>query len=221
MDSMILGLLALAALVYLLNLVPVFAPPTWMALALIGMNFPGTNAWAIALTGALAATAGRLTLAALSHAIVRRKLLSEAQRANVDVIRLELSKRPRMTAGAFLAYAFSPLPSNLLFIAYGLTGLPRRQVALPFFVGRLCSYSFFIFTGQALGKRFNEAPVDGAYFAGGYFIISQFLILVALWLFTRIDWAKLLRERKIGWVNHHKPPPGGNKDKQDKDGTHG
>ena len=63
----------LIALIFALNLIPVFAPPTWMALAFIGFQFPETNPWALALVGAAAATAGRLTLALLSDRIVSRK----------------------------------------------------------------------------------------------------------------------------------------------------
>ena len=55
----------------------------------------------------------------------------------------------------FLFYALSPLPSNFLFIAYGLTGLPLLRIALPFFIGRTATYSFFILSGAAAGRRFH------------------------------------------------------------------
>ena len=49
-----------------LNLIPVFAPPTWMALAFVGFQFSGTNPLLLAVIGALAATLGRITLANFS-----------------------------------------------------------------------------------------------------------------------------------------------------------
>ena len=146
------ALALLFILIFGLNLIPAFAPPTWMALALVGFEFPGTGAIHLAVVGAVAATLGRLTLARLSHWLLRERLLSDAHRANIDVIKDRLEKRTALTVGLFLFYAFSPLPSNFLFIAYGLTGLPLPRVALPFFIGRLASYTFFIAGGRRGGQ---------------------------------------------------------------------
>ena len=158
------ALALLFALIFGLNLVPAFAPPTWMALAFIGFEFHDTSALLLAGTGAVAATLGRLTLAKLSHRLLRRKLLSDAHRANIDVIKSRLETRRTLTVGLFLFYAFSPLPSNFLFIAYGLTGLPLLRVALPFLVGRLASYGFFIASGAAVGRHLEiDSMVSGAY----------------------------------------------------------
>jgi len=38
-------------------------------------------------------------------------------------------------------FAFSPLPSNVLFLAYGLTTAPLHLLAIPFFIGRMVSYA--------------------------------------------------------------------------------
>ena len=160
------ALALLFALIFGLNLIPAFAPPTWMALALVGFRYHDTSAALLAGTGAAAATLGRLTLAKLSHRLLRRKLLSDAHRANIGVIKDRLEARRTLTAGLFLFYAFSPLPSNFLFIAYGLTGLPILRVALPFFVGRLASYGFFIASGAAIGRHLEiDSLMSGAYAA--------------------------------------------------------
>ena len=194
------ALALLFVLVFALNLIPAFAPPTWMALALVGFEYHDTSAALLAGVGAVAATLGRLTLAKLSHRIVRQKLLSDAHRANIDVIKDRLEKRKALTASVFLFYAFSPLPSNFLFIAYGLTGLPLLRVALPFFIGRLVSYGFFIMGGVAAGRRFEiDSMVSGAY-ALAWFIGTQFLILGALYCFTRVDWKVMFDKRKLAWI---------------------
>ena len=194
------ALALLFALIFGLNLIPAFAPPTWMALALVGFQYHDTSAVLLAGTGAVAATLGRLTLARLSHRLLRRKLLSDAHRANIDVIKNRLEARRTLTAGLFLFYAFSPLPSNFLFIAYGLTGLPLPRVALPFFVGRLASYGFFIAGGAAAGRHFEiDSMVSGAY-AAAWFIGTQLLILGALYCFTRVDWTVLFDHRKLVWL---------------------
>ena len=64
-----------------LNLIPLFAPPTWMALAFVGFQFPDMSPVLLALLGAVAATLGRLSLAKLSHVLLRERLLSERHRA--------------------------------------------------------------------------------------------------------------------------------------------
>ena len=106
------ALVLLFSLIFGLNLIPAFAPPTWMALAFVGFEFPETNTVLLALVGAAAATLGRITLAKLSHWLLREKLLSEAHRKNIDVIKERLEKRTALTVGLFLFYAFSPLPSK-------------------------------------------------------------------------------------------------------------
>ena len=60
-----------------------------------------------------------------------------------------------MTFGTVLGYSISPLPSNYLFIAYGLTSLPIALLALPFFVGRFVSYGFWLKTASTVGDRLD------------------------------------------------------------------
>jgi membrane protein DedA with SNARE-associated domain len=194
------ALALLFVLIFGLNLITAFAPPTWMALALVGFQYHDTSALLLAGIGAVAATLGRLTLARLSHALIRKKLLSDAHRANIDFIKDRLEKRPTLTVGLFLFYAFSPLPSNFLFIAYGLTGLPLLRVALPFFVGRLASYGFFIVGGAAAGRRFEINSMVSSAYALAWFIGTQLMILGALYCFTREDWKVLFDHCKLVWL---------------------
>ena len=200
MSGQLPALALLFALIFGLNLIPAFAPPTWMALAFVGFQYHDASAVLLAGIGAVAATLGRLTLAKLSHRLLRKKLLSNAHRANIDVIKNRLEKRTTLTVSLFLFYAFSPLPSNFLFIAYGLTGLPLLRVALPFFVGRLASYGFFIVSGAAAGRHFEiDSMVSGIY-AGAWFVGTQLLILGALYCFTRVDWRVVFDHRKLVWL---------------------
>lgn len=111
MPGELFALTLLFVLIFGLNLIPAFAPPTWMALAFVGFQYHDSSAVLLAGTGAVAATLGRLTLAKLSHRLLRKKLLSDAHRANIDVIKDRLEKRTTLTVGLFLFYAFSPLPS--------------------------------------------------------------------------------------------------------------
>lgn len=88
-------LLLLFLLIFVLNVIPAFAPPTWMVFSFLGFRFPDHMGVALALVGAFAATLGRFTLAKGSNLIVRRHFLSDEARQNVDAIKEQLSKRKK------------------------------------------------------------------------------------------------------------------------------
>ena len=184
-----------------LNVIPAFAPPTWMIFSFLGFRFPQYAGWALALTGALAATLGRSVLARMSRGIVRKHWLSEAARKNVDTVRDELLKRPRLTFSVFLFYALSPLPSNTVFIAYGLTTMNILRIAVPFFLGRSVSYAFWFSSAAAVSGRLNLDGGEALGYFSTYFVITQAAFLVAVYVFTRIDWKTLIRERRWKWIS--------------------
>ena len=186
-------------LVFTLNVMPSFAPPTWMTLSFVGFSIPTLPIGALALLGATAATLGRVTLAKLSRSIIRGKILDEHTRKNISAIKDGLEKRRVFTFGMFLAYAFSPLPSNYLFIAYGLTTLRLVLVALPFFIGRLASYSFWVTMAAVVGNHLNMDSAESASYVGIYFIVSQILLIPAIYIFARIDWRAAFQEGRLLW----------------------
>ena len=192
--------------VFALNVLPAFAPPTWTTMSFVGLVIPNNNFILLSMVAASAATSGRVVLAKLSRSLLRWRLLSEEARRNVDTIRLGIESRPALTFGMFLGYALSPLPSNYLFIAYGLTSLPIAFLSLPFLIGRLASYAFWIRTASTVGDWldvdvdwFESAP----YFVA-YYLISQLLLFPVIYAFTRIDWHALFAERRLKWLETHK-----------------
>ncbi len=187
----------LFVVVFAVNLLPAFAPPTWTAMSFIGLTTPDVNFVWIALVAAIAATCGRIVLARASRLLVRQKLLSERTRRNVDSIRFGIENRPAATFGTVLGYAISPLPSNYLFIAYGMTSLPILLLALPFFIGRLLSYAFWLKTASTLGDRLDLDWFNSGYYFVGYFLLSQLLLVPVIYGFTRIDWHALFVERRF------------------------
>ncbi|HTS52040.1 MAG TPA: hypothetical protein VMH26_02100 [Burkholderiales bacterium] len=198
-------LVTLAAVIFALNVIPAFAPPTWMALSWVGFSRPLGDPFVVALIGALAATSGRLVLAKLSRVIIRRRFMSDAMRGNIDVIKDGLERHRTLTFGAFLLYAFSPFPSNYLFIAYGLTALPLWLVAVPFFIGRCVSYSLFVFTASEISQRLALEATEAQPYFGIYFAISQLLLLGVVVLLARVDWRYLVASRRFRWLRHGEP----------------
>jgi hypothetical protein len=129
------GIWLVFLVVFALNLLPAFAPPTWMALSFFSYKFPDNDIAILALVGATAATLGRVILAKFARTIVRGKLLSEDTRENIDAIRDSLQKRRAWTAGASLFYAFSPLPSNYLFYRLWADHSGAASVGVAIFSG--------------------------------------------------------------------------------------
>ena len=193
-------MILLFLLIFALNVIPAFAPPTWMVFSYLGFRNHGANVALLALIGALAATLGRLTLAKLSRVIIRQKLLNERTKQNIDAIREGLQGRRKLTFGIFLFYAFSPLPSNYVFLAYGLTTLELKLIAIPFFLGRAVSYSFWGLTSSAIARRFFPTNGGTWSYMTIYFIATQILLLYVVYLFTRVDWRALFVEKRFKWL---------------------
>ncbi|HVB34070.1 MAG TPA: hypothetical protein VNJ52_06840 [Patescibacteria group bacterium] len=188
-------------IVYLLNLIPAFSPPTWMVFSFIGLRYPGANVAALAIVGAVAATLGRATLAKLARVVVRQRFLSRQTRQSIDTIKDRLEGKRKLTFGVFLLYAFSPLPSNYLFLAYGLTTMDLLLIVIPFFIGRSISYSFWGVTSAFLGRRMNGLLLKHPFsYLTTYFVLVQIVLLWLVYLFTRIDWPAALDERKLRWL---------------------
>lgn len=193
--------LLLFAAVYALHLIPVFAPPTWMAIALIAINRPELNPFAVAVVAALGATLGRITLARGANLLVRERWMSAGTRANVDVFGHMIARRRSARYGLLAFYLYSPA-SNFLFIAHGLTRLPLAMIALPFLLGRLATYTLWGMAAHGVAQQFRLDQRDWGSYLGGYFVLTQLVLLVALWLFTRIDWRALLERRRVQLVDH-------------------
>ena len=180
--------LILFGLVFGVNLMPAFGPPTWSIIVLYGFNSE-LPVPAIVGTGAVAAALGRYCLAQGTR--VLRHWLSDETRRNLEAAKESLEASKRRGILALGLFALSPLPSAQLFEAAGLTGVRLLPFTLAFFAGRLVSYS--IYAGSAnlvehstLGQTFRDtltSPLG---------IGLQVVMLAALVALAKIDWAKLL-----------------------------
>ena len=120
--------------IFVLNLLPAFAPPTWTAMSFIGLTIPSIDFVSLAVVAAAAATFGRITLAKLSRAIVRQRLLSEQTRCNVDAIsRRSASNDIRYVPSLLLQPAPIELPVHRLRSNVASNPKPRLISAQGFF----------------------------------------------------------------------------------------
>jgi membrane protein YqaA with SNARE-associated domain len=193
--------LSLFAIIFVLNSLPAFAPPTWMVLSAVGLSSPDANPWLTALVAATAATAGRVVLAKLAFLIVRQRWLSQRTKENIDLVKDRLATHRAMTFGGVLAYTCSPFPSNSLFMAYGLTSLPLAPVAAAAFIGRFLTYSFWVVVAMDVAHKVTLDQGSVFAYLGGYFVLTQVFMLALVYLFAKLDWRAWFASKTLQLIN--------------------
>ncbi|KKR31950.1 MAG: hypothetical protein UT63_C0056G0014 [Candidatus Gottesmanbacteria bacterium GW2011_GWC2_39_8] len=190
---MILFYLFIFFVVYLINVIPAFMPGTWMVLAYFKIKY-NSPIYILAIIGAIAATLGRVTLSLLSRDFFR-PFFSKKMQENMDHLGKMIDRIKGWTIPLMFTYAFFPVPSNQVFIALGLARVRIRLVAISFFLGRLVSYSFWVFTANYVAD--NLEGVFTWELTRGQKIIGEIFSFILLFLFLRIDWLALVKERKL------------------------
>ena len=180
--------LILFGIVFGINLLPAFAPPTWSIIVLYGLN-SDLPLPAIVGIGALAAATGRYSLARGFRVFGHR--LSGKTRRNLAAVRAAFERNKRGGLIALAAFAFSPLSSAQLFAAAGLAAVPLLAFTAAFFAGRLVSYSVYAASAKAL-QHSSLGDSFGEVFSSPLGIAIQVLLLAALVGFTQINWERIL-----------------------------
>jgi membrane protein YqaA with SNARE-associated domain len=138
----VLAELAIAlGVVFAVNLLPAFGPPTWAVLVFFSLDFD-LPAVPLVLGGALAAASGRYLLATGARRL--RPRLSAARVQSLDRAEAALGANRRRSAAGLGLFALSPVPSGQLFVAAGLMTVPLLPLTAAFFAGRLVSYSIYV-----------------------------------------------------------------------------
>jgi hypothetical protein len=143
--------------VFTVNLLPAFGPPTWAVLVFFSLDFD-LPAVPLVLLGALAAAAGRFVLATASRRL--RPRLSAARVEHLDRVQAALSVNRLRTAAGLALFAVSPLPSGQLFVGAGLMTVPLAPLTAAFFAGRLVSYSIYVGVATIAERNLGSLLVD-------------------------------------------------------------
>ncbi|HEX5592040.1 MAG TPA: hypothetical protein VFX35_01690 [Solirubrobacterales bacterium] len=173
---MSLGQLAIAlAVVFAVNLLPAFGPPTWAVLVFFSLDFD-LPAVPLVLGGALAAASGRFVLANGARRL--RPRLAPARLQRLDRAQAALSADRGRTAAGLGLFALSPVPSGQLFVAAGLMTVPLAPLTAAFFCGRLVSYSIYVSVASIAEKNLGDIALDAL--ASPLGMVLQVAMLVAL-----------------------------------------
>ena len=177
-----------------INAAPILMPPTWIVLSSFFALDSSLDPLLLALVGATGATIGRLILKNLSSFF--RRFIGKEQESNLDTIGNFLNKKKfGYTLTSFL-FAATPLPSNMLFIAYGMMRAKSIGLYIGFWCGRLVSYYIMITISEIVLMPFLQLFEDRII----GIIAADIVGIGSVIFFTCINWQVLLFERKLKFV---------------------
>ena len=173
-----------------INAAPILMPPTWIVLSSFFALDSSLDPLLLALVGATGATIGRFFLKRISSFF--RRFVGKEQESNLDTIGNFLNKKKfGYTLTSFL-FAATPLPSNMLFVAYGMMRAKSIGLYIGFWCGRLVSYYIMITISHAVLTPFLQLFEDRLI----GIIAADIVGIGSVVFFTCINRQTLLFERK-------------------------
>lgn len=179
--------------IVLLNVVPAFMPPTWTVISFLYITYD-IHLGLMSVIGALSSSIGRFLLARISRVSVP-KLFDDGVVSNMQFLGSKINGgRIRLFVIAFI-WAISPIGSNPLFIAIGMTGARIRYILLGFFLGRCLSYFTLAYTSKIIVDGLRDILLEGILDWRKVMINAlSFVVIIAYLLF---DWQTFLVNGKV------------------------
>jgi membrane protein YqaA with SNARE-associated domain len=181
-----MGYVLVTLVVFAINLLPAFGPPTWAVLVFVRLNWH-LNPVLVVLLGCGAAVAGRYLLATGARRF--QHVLPHRYVDNLSGARSLIARKKIGVIALMGVFLISPLPSAQLFVAAGLLELPIRTVSVAFFAGRLVTYSLYIGAATLATKQFGA--VVGNIFGSPWSIALQLVLVALVCALPLVDWRRL------------------------------
>ena len=178
---------------FLVNISPILMPPNWLILSSFYALDDSMNIAVLAIVGATASTAGRFVLKQL---VSKFKNHSNNNTSNLTVIGNYLNKKKYGYVISSFVFAVTPLPDNILFVAYGLIKAKSIGMYVGFWFGKLLAFYVMLTISPAILIPFTKLFEDrlvGILLADG-------LGIMAIIIFAVIDWNLLLNKKKLRLV---------------------
>jgi membrane protein YqaA with SNARE-associated domain len=176
------------------NAAPILMPPSWIILTSFHLLDPTLNIVLLAIVWATGATVGRFILKKFSGYF--RRFVGEEQKSNLDIIGNYLNQKKYGYLIASFLFAATPLPSNMLFITYGLMRAKSLGIYIGFWFGRTISYIIMIYFGNAVLTPILEIFEDRI---TGILLIDGVGIGMII-LFASVNWTLLITQKKLKFV---------------------
>ena len=177
-----------------INAAPILIPPTWIVLSSFFALDNSLDPLLLALVGATGATIGRLILKNLSSFF--RRFVGKEQKSNLDAIGNFLNRKKFGYVLTSFLFAATPLPSNMLFVAYGMMKAKSIGLYFGFWLGRVLSYYIMITISSFVLTPFLELFEDKII----GILVADVVGIGTVVIFTCINWQILLLERKLQFV---------------------
>ncbi len=184
-DPTLLLYVEVALVAFLVNVIPAFAPPTWIVLCLYQINNPSLNSLGLAGFGVLGSVGGRYVMYFYSRLLGR--YVPKKQAGNLSYLaQLAGQKRMSVFLGTSL-YALSPLPSNLLFLGSGISCMEVLPVLGGFALGRIISYTSLSYISSRIFFLAGGSSIWYGTYAADLIGLAGALSIVL------VDWEKTLQ----------------------------
>jgi uncharacterized membrane protein YdjX (TVP38/TMEM64 family) len=177
--------LLLAAVVYGVALLPIFGPPVWVVLVVAKFRWD-LDPVLLVVVGALAATAGRVTLARVSRHLTR--WVPRRARENLEAAHEFLDSHEKGVFALLAVFVFSPLPSGQLWVAAGLVRMRLLPLAVAFLVGRAISYAGYV--AAATVAEYEVGDVLAKVWGKPWMIALQVVFAVLIVALPLMPWKK-------------------------------
>ncbi|HET9008601.1 MAG TPA: hypothetical protein VFN17_00555 [Nitrosarchaeum sp.] len=177
---------------FLMNLSPILMPPNWLILSSFYALDDSMNLTVLVVVGATASTAGRFVLKQL----VSKFKNHSNNTSNLTVIGNYLNKKKYGYVISSFVFAVTPLPDNILFVAYGLIKAKSIGMYVGFWVGKLLAFYVMLTISPAVLVPFTRIFEDRLI----GILLADCLGIIAIIVFAAIDWNVLLNEKKLRFI---------------------
>jgi membrane protein YqaA with SNARE-associated domain len=185
-------------MIFVLSIIPILTPPTWIIVVSAYSLNDQLNPLLLSAIGATAAVIGRMIL--LQVSTIGRKAINDQRKSSLEKLRKYLEKTRYGYLFGTLLFALTPLPSNMLFISYGLMNAKSLGIIAGFWIGRFIAYQLMISLSKYFVDYFKEILNSDIQ---SIFIIDIIGIIMTLFMLL-IDWNILFSERKLVFIKPKK-----------------
>ena len=189
-----LSYLGIFFLLIAMNASPILMPPTWIVLSSFYAIDPALNIPSLSIIGATGALIGRIILMYISRFF--RRFIGTERKSSLDTLAEYMKKKKYGYFSASFIFAITPLPSNLLFMVYGIMRVKNISLFAGFWVGRAAAYYIMISISTVTLKPFLELFDDSL--VG--ILVTDVSSLVMIVIFACIHWNKLITAKKLEFV---------------------
>lgn len=183
-----------ALIIFLLSVIPILTPPSWMVVVTAYMINPSLDPIFLSIVGASAAIGGRLVLFQFSS--FGRKFINETRKSSLDRLKKYLEKTKYGYFLGTMIFALTPLPSNMLFISYGIMKAKSIGIIIGFWIGRFIVYFMMISLSKYLYKSFSELFKNDITFT----ILFDIAGIVMTLLVIFVNWDILISQHKLVFI---------------------